>query len=689
MKLIFAPGFGASKRTFPYYESVFGDNFVRVDFSNCITLDQHFARIEEEINKIPKEEDFVLAGHSFGTAIISHYLARKRPNNLKGVVLIGGGPRFYPPKGLGFLMSLPWIFTVLFLIGLALASPFLFLLKGWKGMMERLEAISLARRLGVRYIHATYNQTFRKVLGLPQTNPVDVPAVFVHLPRDILVPEMAYSEAKTLFSKIEKRQIPTDRYHFTEQFDIYVSGLVAYWIHERLGRKKPELPHDVLFALQNPEATFEALDGIDISRKPVIGALLFIVVWWRFFKPDNPALLVQGAYKFDPSDGVSRQETVLLIAYVIIPLIIILDSFVYPRLPLIMETNPSASRFQKVSIILPTRNEEKNIEKNLKSLFSLNYPEYEIIMVDASTSPQTVELAKQAEEKYNQKRVKFKVLREPPLPDGWFGKAWACWNGYKLAEGDLLLFIDADTIHSEWSLMSSVEALNRNDIDALSVIGKFELVSFWEKVLLPFIHMLMFAVMGGRLMNHKKWPLTLGIGQYLLFKREFYERLGGHKAVRDQISEDLRLARKSKKMGKYMVFSGNNIYSVRMYTSFKEIFFGIGKNVYDGLGRRIMFSIGAGIALFIWLVLPFVVFPTIVSTFGWKSQVTRWFIFGMLALMGLILPALLENDVPFYYAFLFPISVVVFFGILAWSTYIGATNKAFTWKDRIYHMNMT
>ncbi len=688
MRIVFAPGFGASKRQFPYYENIFGSDFIKINFSNCTTLEEHFARIEEEINRIPQNEGFVLVGHSFGTAIISHYLAGRKTQNLKGVILIGGGPRFYPPRGLGFLMSLPWIFTIFFLVGLALSSPFLFLFKGWKAMMERLEAISLARRLGVRYIHTTYNQTFKRVVELPETR-ANIPAVFVHLPRDVLVPQAAFVEAKKIFPLIEERQIPTDRYHFTEQFDIYVSGVIAQWIHTKLGGEKLKLPNDVLFALQNPDATFEALDGIDISRKPIIGGILFILAWWKFFMPNNPTLLVQGAYKFDPSDGVSKQETILLIAYVVVPLIIILDSFVYPRLPLAMETKPPAGRFRKVSIILPTRNEEKNIVKNLRSLFSLNYPNYEIIMIDASTSSQTMELARKAEQDYNRKHVAFKIIKEPPLPKGWFGKAWACWNGYKHAKGDILLFTDADTSHSEWSLMSSVATLNRHNLDSLSVIGKFELVSFWEKVLLPFIHMLMFAVMGGRLMNQKKWPLTLGIGQYLLFRREFYENIGGHKAVRNQISEDLRLARKSKKNGRYMVFSGNNIYSVRMYASLKEIFFGIGKNVYDGLGRRIMFSIGAGIALFIWLVLPFVVFPTIVSSFGWKSQITRWFVFGMLTLMALILPALLENEVSFYYAFLFPLSVLVFFAILAWSTYVGATNKPFTWRDRVYQMSLT
>ncbi|MBD0360026.1 MAG: glycosyltransferase family 2 protein, partial [Nitrososphaeraceae archaeon] len=127
---------------------------------------------------------------------------------------------------------------------------------------------------------------------------------------------------------------------------------------------------------------------------------------------------------------------VYLVAYVVKSLkqTPTLDSF---------KKSTNIKNFPKVSIILPARNEEKYIARCLDSLLRQDYPNFEIIAINDSSTYRTEVIMQH----YAARDPRILVVDAKPKPDGWAGKNWACYQGYLRATGNLLLFTDADTVH--------------------------------------------------------------------------------------------------------------------------------------------------------------------------------------------------------------------------------------------------
>lgn len=235
-----------------------------------------------------------------------------------------------------------------------------------------------------------------------------------------------------------------------------------------------------------------------------------------------------------------------------------------------------------VSVIVPARNEERNIVALLQSLARLRYPRYEVIVVDDRSTDATRELAADVEAGNAQG---IRVVEGEILPPGWFGKPWACRQGYAVARGDLLLFTDADTVHHPELLARSVHALEEDEADVLTLIGRQVMKSFWERLLQPQFFMLL----GLRYPRNRhpktprSWRDAIANGQYLLFQRDAYEALGTHEVVMGEVVEDLRLAQ-------LLVGGGWRLslrlaapgLETRMYQSLPDIVEGWSKNVATG-----------------------------------------------------------------------------------------------------------
>ncbi len=690
MRYIFAPGFGASKRSFHYYEQVFQNKFVKLDFSECISLEDHFRVIDQAVKSaIDDGEDFVLIGHSLGTSIISHYVLSREVPNLKGMVLIGGGKRFYPAEGMNFLMNLPNFMIFLMLVGMALVSPLMFILMGWQGMMERLEAIKLSREMGIQKIKDVYHETIVKVINPPPLKILEIPVLLLTLPKDVLFPSEGITDLRVNFPRLELHVIPANRYHFTHKYDVYVAGVIKAWIEKTYKLSLGTLSSDIKQALENPRMVFEATKDFQITRKQAFIFLSPILVLWYFYGAFISRLTIELLRYLQPTDSWDTKTIIIVFAYVFVPLYIIFDAMFYPRARIkYKHVSEIKVRLPKVSIILPTRNEEKNIAFVLSTLLSLNYPDYEIIIMDGSTTTKTLEIARKYVEKNNPRNIPVFFKMEPPLPKGWIGKSWSCYNAVKFATGELILFTDADTRHTPDSLLNAVMLMKEKQLDAMSIVGKFVMKTIPEKAIMPLIHVIMFSVLGGRLMNHKKWPLTIGIGQYFLIKKDFYEKIGTHAAFKSTISEDLAMAKRSKKLGRFAVFKGTDFYHVRMYSNLNEILTGFTKNVYDGLGQNILIAIGAALAVMVWFGLPVVGLPVMIAVFGLVSIETAWYALTMLFLMSIVIPSLIDNDVDFKAMFLFPMGAIIFLAIIIRSIYLGATNKPIVWRDRVYMFKM-
>lgn len=192
-----------------------------------------------------------------------------------------------------------------------------------------------------------------------------------------------------------------------------------------------------------------------------------------------------------------------------------------------------------VSIIVPARNEAHNLPALLASLRALEPAPLEIIVVDDLSTDGTGDIAAAAG---------ARVIAPPPLPAGWNGKPWACHAGAGAARGAYLLFTDADTVHAPDSLGRAMARLESSRAALLSVVPTHIVRAVWERLQGVFQLLLLVATRAGAAERGgpgagREHERRFSIGQYLLFRRDAYERIGGHEPVKQRIAEDLAFAR--------------------------------------------------------------------------------------------------------------------------------------------------
>ena len=240
-----------------------------------------------------------------------------------------------------------------------------------------------------------------------------------------------------------------------------------------------------------------------------------------------------------------------------------------------------ANKLPFISVLIPARNEERSIRKCVESLLMQDYPDFEIIVLNDNSEDNTLNILKEIQIT----QPKLRVINGSTLEEGWTGKNFACHQLYSQSKGEYVLFSDADTVHFNKSLRNAVtRAVNRN-ADLYSLIPSMTLETFAEKFIMPGIHFTSFTLLPYYFAENLKSPaFAMGVGPFMLFKRDAYEKIGGHESVKSQIVEDVALAKSIKKHGlKVVVNKGLDILSCRMYHSFSEIWKGFSKNIFPGM----------------------------------------------------------------------------------------------------------
>ncbi|HKU67061.1 MAG TPA: glycosyltransferase family 2 protein [Candidatus Baltobacteraceae bacterium] len=236
-----------------------------------------------------------------------------------------------------------------------------------------------------------------------------------------------------------------------------------------------------------------------------------------------------------------------------------------------------------LSIVVPARNEERQIETCVRSLLAQRYPEFEVIVIDDRSTDRTAEIVNAIASGDS----RLRVVRGEPLPEGWIGKPWALAQGARRARGKWLLFTDADTQHEPLACASALRYAQARDVSFLSLLPTQRFEGAAERILLPTIlWMIAFGIGSLDAINDpKRLDAAIFNGQYLLCERSAFETIGGHERVRASIAEDYDLARIVKRDGRFpsmLVDAGDLVYT-RMYRSLREIWDGFSKNLYIGI----------------------------------------------------------------------------------------------------------
>jgi chlorobactene glucosyltransferase len=289
----------------------------------------------------------------------------------------------------------------------------------------------------------------------------------------------------------------------------------------------------------------------------------------------------------------------------------------------------STPQQERVSVIIPARNEEANIARVLRSLAN-QLCIREILVVDDQSADRTGEILASLEAEI----PLLRVLRVASLPEGWLGKTHAVATGAREATGDWLLFTDADTEHLAGSLAELVRQAEDGRVDLLSLSPGQETPTWWEKSIIPFVYVKLASLFCFEEVSDPHSPAAAANGQYMLVRRETYERVGGHEAVKSEILEDVELARRIKAQGGKLLFlPGARWVRTRMYHAFGEMWRGWTKNLYllyQGNLSRMLAAVAS-----IWLadLLPVVAF---VGACLWLA-LARSRGWAMLSMVGLLL----------------------------------------------------
>ena len=353
------------------------------------------------------------------------------------------------------------------------------------------------------------------------------------------------------------------------------------------------------------------------------------------------------------------------------------------------EAAPATS--PRVSVLLPARNEADRIRSCLESLLHQNYSSLEIIVLDDESQDATAEIVRTLGFSMVPESAR-RLIRGTPLPAGWTGKSWACHQLAEVARGEYLLFTDADTIHQPAAVSSAVAAALRFRSDLLTLWPLQTTVTFAEKLVIP----LMFVVAGSYLpywllvwAQRSPWlARALGskflgrcgtaTGQFLLFRRETYFKMGGHRTVGGHLVEDISLAREIAKRipdgCRLVTCDGTRLVSCRMYTSLGQIWEGFTKNlwpVFDGDWFWFWLAI---IWQFLVCVLPF-----LVIAFLRRPE--------LYLVMGVILCLRIAATVKFKTSWLSVCFHPVGYSLallIAVNSFCQAKGQGIVWKNRLY-----
>lgn len=339
-----------------------------------------------------------------------------------------------------------------------------------------------------------------------------------------------------------------------------------------------------------------------------------------------------------------------------------------------------------ISVIVPARNEAHNIRRCVESILSQDYPNFEAIVVDDRSSDETPHILAELAAA----DTRLRVIQGQELPAGWAGKPHALAQGVAAARGEWLCFVDADTFVLPGGLAAVLAAAEAHHADLFSIMTRQVVGSFWEKVILPLVFTALSVGFSPRRVNDPAQPEAVANGQFILIRRETYEKVGGYAAIRDRIVEDKALAERVKHAGQRLVIAdGRRVATTRMYTSLPEIWEGWTKNIYLGLQDRLwLLLVGAITALLGALALPL-----------WLLGGLAWLAWGgglpaeVLTVQALVVWAYLlyyriracrEFGISPGYSLTLPLGALVFTAMMIASAYKVVSGQGVTWRGRRY-----
>ncbi len=356
-----------------------------------------------------------------------------------------------------------------------------------------------------------------------------------------------------------------------------------------------------------------------------------------------------------------------------------------PRLDSFDTVNAKASPL--VSVVLPARNEEAFIGRCLDTLLSQDYPNFQIIAINDSSTDRTADII----QSYATKDSRLVYVNAPPKPDGWVGKNWACYQGYQRAEGGLLMFTDADTEHAPCVISLAVAHILSQNLDALTAVPHLICNDFWTKITLPSLATFLHTRFSPLRVNDPNVKTGYFFGSFFIISNVTYEAVGTHEGVRHELVEDGALGGKVKAGNfKMKMVRGERYIDAVWARDFGTLWHGLRRLMIPLYNQNRGGAFLMMLAVFFILFVPFLLLPYSLIFAAYSGNISGEVLFGIqLATVALVIVAtavqcslgVSENPM---YALASPLGgAIVSLGFLS-AIFDARKRGVVTWRDREY-----
>jgi len=309
-----------------------------------------------------------------------------------------------------------------------------------------------------------------------------------------------------------------------------------------------------------------------------------------------------------------RIITIIALGFAGLRLLVVVTNYIF----LTLRTRKELDKEGLVSVLIPARNEEKNIGNLLDRLYEQDYQNLEIIVLDDNSDDRTSAITREKMKRDN----RIQLIHNDHVKEGWTGKNNACRILSENAGGSYFLFLDADISIRENIISEIIQYTKLNNLVLVSIFPKQLMKSFGERITVPNMNWILLSLLPLYMVQISKRPsLAAANGQFMLFNAEIYSKIKPHEMVKASLVEDIEMIRKIKKMrpdenrrkslrNRYRtaVLTGDRRIECKMYDSFSDAIHGFSKNVLQYFGNSLLWTL-----IFIFLTGPVIIFTLIYS----------------------------------------------------------------------------
>lgn len=350
-------------------------------------------------------------------------------------------------------------------------------------------------------------------------------------------------------------------------------------------------------------------------------------------------------------------------------------AFLMPRLE--RRNAPRPTVWPRLSVIVPVRNEDANLERALRSLLGETYPELELLVIDDRSDDNSPQILARLQKEHPQ----LNVRRVEALPQGWLGKNHALQTGFLASQGELVLFTDADIVFKPGTLEIAVATLLHEEWDHLSCLFDVDSPSPVMRCVNTFFGIMFVIFIQPWRVSDPKSKAFLGVGGFNLLRRRVLEDLRGLEQVKMRPDDDLKLGKLVKAKGYRQVCLSaiENLY-VEWYPSLRVCIRAFEKNMFAGFDYSLPKMIVGTLACFLVHVVP-----TFIPWFA--TGIWQAIGFGAVALIYLSAFGLAKTQGTALWTVLFFVpSALVMVYILIRTTFLNLSQGGLQWRDTFYKL---